>query len=355
LQIIRDFDVIKTNFAHMFNVEPVKVTYFHTEELRLIVGELAEFGELMLPVIHPRSVLNYFGFQVHEDTGVMVAALSPPRQYKHFSAGKWVNVDEPVFQYPEEIRVGMPFWTGAVQFHLLLNHRALYQTVSVGYEVPRDLLDYLIEFALPDYLSKPVVRTARQLYTDPLGAIYFPDGFDTSLVENIWVQYPLESMPMLGVLTDDRTVAVGTTLPPNEPLQLVFDLKLKVKRRNTTQIEFLPNVFVDDADMTNMRQLMYADSVAVDCGEKLFRYDESRRGFDLPVTVSITAASTNEANEIAFAIMDRIDEDSRLYAPAFDLEFGVQQSGILKNVGGNSLVGGLPTKRFNVVIKNISI
>jgi hypothetical protein len=348
-QIVRDFDVSYNKFQEIINLERATVEYWRTTEERFVVKEDYPYGELILPVIHPQSATEYFGFYIHEDEGILVAALAPPSTYKYYEKGQWHNCQQPIFQAPEMIRAGMPLWEGPIQFHLLLARGARYKTLNVGYEVPRDLLSYLVEFALPCHFKPLRVRLARQIYSTPDGEVYFPDGFDVERTSNLKLQL-LEKLPVPVTLRSDRVLDV--VLSPNTPVQLVFDIEPLVRKRNTTQIEYLPNVFLDVQDAINGRQLMLSQGVPIDCGEKIFRFDESNEGIDLPIDVQVTAAQEDEANAVAFSLRNYIENNGCLRAPAFDLEFGLRSVGLIKGISGS---GGLPTKRFRMLITNISL
>ena len=319
---------------------------------RLVVAGHATEGEVLLPVVRPQLATNYVGFEVNEPHGISVAALSPPLTYRYFVSGKWLDSLTPVYQAPEVIRAGMPFWEGALQLRLRLNQSASFESVRLGYVVPEELTNYLVEFALPSILEKVPVQFTRQTYTDSVGLVYLPDGFDLGAIGEVFVQLP-EKLPVAASLLPDRSISPMFPLHPDTAVQLVFSATLKVgKRGSDEQIEYLPNVFLDSAEFTSWRFPNKEAYVAVNDTDVFV--DSPSFGFNLPVYLSITAELEKDATAIALTLAEAIDKHGRLYAPAFDLEFGMQVvgGGIKRGVSG-LLEGGLPTKQFQILIWNI--
>jgi hypothetical protein len=355
MDIIREFHAERTVFSELVNIKPHKIRLLGSAPTtRFFVGDQLAEAEILLPAVYPQLVTNYTGLEIDEPQGITIAALSPPQTYRYFASEKWLDSQAPVYQSPDVIRAGMPFWEGALQLRLRLDRGASFESIRLGYIVPEELTNYLVEFALPLVLNKIPVQFTRQTYTDSTGMVYLPDGFDFDAIAQVLVQLP-GKVPIPAMLSPTRgiTPGAGNPLPPDAPLQLVFSSTVNTgKRGSDEQIEYLPTIFLDPGDFTSWRLPNQEAYASID--ETTVFVDSPTSGFNLPVSVSITAELEKDATAIALALTDYISKHGRLYAPAFDLEFGMQVvgGGIKKGVSP-LLEGGLPTKRFQILIRNI--
>jgi len=351
MKIVREFTPF-SRFRRSHNIERKQYRIGGTliPYLGVVTGE--KEGELFTPLIYPQMATRYLDFALEYEVecsaveSVALATIVPPSEYMFYQDGKWSDTDEPVFQPPSVIAQGIQQWDGPVQFHIKFSQYARLEKIQLEYEVPLQLADYLVSFALPWTLRQIKVELSRQLYTEFDGTIPFSEGFDLSLVRTVWVKE--EGCPLQrGVLDEEsRTVTVSTPIDGDTPVQLIFETSFNAAKRGSdeAQLEHLPNVFINKRDFTQSRRIMPDDKL------------DPTHVFNLPVELSISAIKGEDASAIALAILDRFEKDGRLHVPAFDLEFGIQVIGAPKvGAAGGFIPEQLASMHLDLLIRNLAV
>jgi hypothetical protein len=379
VKIIRAFNAIA-----LLNQPSHDVFLYHEHVIAKESG-----GEVITPVIYPRLAWQYLGIQAHPEEGIAIA-LYAPNGYQtqkpgffYWDGTLWLPTSEALYQSPEAVREGMESWVGAVQFHIRIDEGRSLKEVTVGYEVDIQLIEYMFNFAIPDWLSQPY-RLNRITRTKADGKVEIPKGYNIEQILEATVR-SLDGLPVAVKATtpsgnlsqpvftinlpEGRTVNV---LPnkPFEPVQLLFTVKPQIKfTEGVYQVEQAPCVVLRELDIREYHAPYRYEPVLSGQGQS--ELDFPVANFDLSVEVSVMATERADAQAIANQIMHKVRDEGCLYLPPVDLTLGCYVEGGIGAGGGQEAVpfeldggmgaaapsnirGGLPTVVFRLIFKNLA-
>lgn len=307
--------------------------------LKVLPGQVS--GEIITPPINPQLAIGYLGIDL-EGENIGIATITK-EQYRFFTGTIWDFVSKPIFQHPSIVEKGiLQLEVSPLRFHLQIIQGGKFEKLRIAYEVSASLNTYLVEFALPWALSSIPVDFSRRTYSDWEGKVHFPEGFDLTRIERVFLKKPDALMMPATLNSSDRLIIPNSPLAPDTPVQILFTSRVAASKQGSddAQLEYLPNIFVIPQDLTDATRVMQNFDVT--------------RNFNLPVEVNITAQSQEDTEAIAGTIIHALDTNGRLYAPAFDLEFGLQVIGRPRFGVGGSISGALPSMRLSLLIRGIS-
>jgi hypothetical protein len=345
MNIIRTFDVST----------PVTKSHIWQWGNRWKVVQGEAFGDILFPIIHPRLADKFFGFEVIGEGDIRVAVKSPTaNMWFHFDGSGWCASQFPVFISIKSVRNGMPFWAGAIQFLLQLGANSSVQELKMGYSVCTDLIEYLLEIALPQKLNIPIHFSQTVAINSDGYSTPFPDGFDNQILTDVKLhlfdQVPVSAAPV----PELGRIELPQDFPPNSIGQLLFSIYPRAEfSRYLHQITQVPCVIIREIDEGIHHRPIREDSIQVSDTE--FVSTTMIYGADQNIEISCVAVKEGEARKIALALSDLINNNGELYSPPHDLSVGLQLIGSIKQGSQNYIKSGtLPTMTFKVAIRNVS-
>lgn len=330
---------------------------------------VAEDGEgiLVYPSVHPLLAQRFFGFEVKKQGHVQVAvkpilsvSFLPGFEYAYFDGQNWQGSREKIFQDIEQIRQGMPKWQGGIQFILKILPHSSVKEISFGYEVNFEITEYLLNYAIVDFLKIPcfITYTTR---SDATGKIQKPVGYEFEKILSIGVQ-PMGSAPIPA-----QIIAGEIELPQpifSQIVQVNFSVIPYIQfTRGLYQIEKLPCVVVRELPIRNVLTPYRMNAIEVKPGINEFDYPVAT--FDLPVEILVMAQNMNDAKMIMRSLIEHVRDLGKIYIPPTDTEIGIFLVGIgeldgLEFEGGMGIEdvsgdfnSGVATAKFKLSLKNL--
>ncbi|QLE46403.1 hypothetical protein FD723_40030 (plasmid) [Nostoc sp. C052] len=357
MKIIRSFCSDFTRFEAIANLE-----LQHDE----FVAK-SEAGILVYPSVHPLLAQRFFGFEVKKRGEVQVAVklvdskiFSSEFEYAYFDGENWQGSIERHFQNIELIRQGMLKWQGGIQFILKILPHSSVQEISFGYEVNFEITEYLLNYAIPDFLKIPCFVTYMSR-TDATGKVQKPVGYEFDKIIEISVQ-PMGSAPI------PAQIVAGEIKLPQPILKQVVQVNFSVIpytqfTRGLYQIEKLPCVVIRELPIRNVITPYRMDVIESQPGINEFDYPVAT--FDLPVEVLVMSQNMTDAKMIMRSLIQHIRNSGKIYIPPTDTEIGVFLVGIgeldgLEFEGGMGIEdvsgdfnSGVATAKFKLSLKNL--
>lgn len=327
-------------------------------------------GEVVTPLVHPRLAWRYLGFQTHPEVGIAIALSSPqtakPGNFFHFSNGQWKPTPTAIYQSPATIRSGMDCWMGPMQAHIQIQEGHILREVSVGYEVEIEPIEYMLNFAIPQWLSQPYrLNRLSRIRLD--GTVELPKGYNPEQLLSAVVR-PLEGQ-MIKASVSDKGIRPEVALTP-QPVQVLFTVKPQVEfTEGLYQVEQSPCVVLRELEIKQYHSpYRYEPILSGSGGSEL---DFPVANFDFPVEVEVMATERKDAQAIANQIMHKVQDEGKIYLPPIDLTLGCYVEGGIGAGGGQETVpleleggmgaatpsnvrGGLPTTTFRLIFKNLA-
>jgi hypothetical protein len=346
MEIIRIFDISEP---------PVSRTNILKRGAFWTPADRKQPGEILLPVVHPRLANRFFGFQAIHVGKVLVAVTNPTTNlWFAFDGVGWQASSSPVFSTPRSIREGMPLWAGAIQFLVRLEPDTLLQEVKVGYEVRKDLLEYLLETALPLKLTIPM-KFSQNVTVKPDGySTGFPEGFDGHALTDVQLQLfdqpPVEGSPV----PESGRIELAKTLIAESVGQLLFTVSPTVEfSQSLYQISQVPCVIVREIGEGQHHKPIREDSIQI--SETEYALIGMVYGADQEIEISCIATKEGDARKMAIALSNSIEQDGKIYLPPHDLTLSLQLiSRLQKGTQTYIKSGTLPTVSFRLLVRNIS-
>ena len=312
-------------------------------------------GEILFPVVHPRLADRFFGFQTVCVGEVSVAITSPASKlWFAFDGASWQGSPTPIFSTPRSVREGMPLWAGPLQFLVRLEPGAVLQEVKFGYSVCKDLLEYVLETALPRKLNIPM-RFSQNVAVNSDGySTPFPEGFDGHALTDVSLQL-FDHPPVSGSpVPESGRIELSETLVAQSVGQLLFTVWPNVEfSQYLYQISQVPCAVVRELDEGKQHRPLREDSIQI--SETEFLTIGMVYGADQEIEISCIATKEGDARRMAIALSSSIDQNGSIYSPPHDLTIALQVVSGLKKGSQNYIKSGtLPTMSFIILAKNIS-
>lgn len=312
----------------------------------------------MTPPIHPTSAYLWEGFQVlPTETGVRVAVRSMKRHsYQVFDGDRWTNATEATYHTPEQVRAGLPHWIGGgIQF--AFSHTQHQPTeIKIGFWVSKMPMRYLVEDAILSMMREPI-RLVTELHgQDNLTRLYLPPNLDIERIRSCLV-VPYDQVAQPGIINPDgRTISVethGDEPPYGGVVRLILDVELRVDlARGDYQVEEYPTCIVRVPDRTNAIRYMeaFGDDILIPGASRYWKaYAEADRSVD----IKILAQNKDEAEAIASQLIGRIVSRGFIYAPPFDMDFGLMVNADISRTDDEQTFGELAAASFEVLILGV--
>jgi hypothetical protein len=346
MDIIRIFDISE---------QPISSTNISRRGIFWTPANRQNHGEILFPVIHPRLADRFFGFQAIGLGEVLVAIKNPITNiWLAFDGVGWQGSPLPLFSTPRSIREGMPLWAGPMQLLVRLKPNALLQEVKVGYSVCKDLLEYVLETALPRKLAIPL-KFAQNVMVNPDGySTPFPQGFDGHALSDVSLQIfdqpPVKASPV----PELGRMELPETLVAQSVGQLLFTLLPNVEfSQYLYQITQVPCVIIRELDEGRHHKPLREDSIQI--SETEFETIGMVYGADQEIEVVCIATKEGDVRRMAIALSSLIDQYGSVYSPPHDLTIPLQLIGSFRK-GSQPYIksGTLPTISFKIMVRNIS-
>lgn len=345
MQIIRTFD---TSIAPIALKNLTKFEKFWTTQ------DQSNPAEILLPMIHPRLADSWMGFELNGLGKMSVAIASTSDTWFHFTDGRWQESEFPVFASPTQIRAGIPKWAGAIQFLVRLEPNALLRELKIGYSVRQDMVEYILETALPQKLTRAIAFAQSVAVNGDGYSTPFPHGFDGSALTDVkfqlFNQLPVVAMPV----PEQGRIELSEKLISGVIGQLLFSVAPTVEfSQYLYQISTVPCVVIRELEEGVQHRPLWEDSIQISESESVTV--PMIYGSDRAIEISCIASKEGEARQIAISLMSLIQQSGSVYSPPHDLAIGLQVVGFLKKGTQNYIKSGtLPTMSFKVLMRNIS-
>jgi hypothetical protein len=311
-------------------------------------------GHITTPLFPARMAAGYFGFEVRRELGVTIAPLRASGVAQVFLDGRWQDTAAPLFYTGAQLRQVLPLWAGPIQFLLRLDRfedgrSPQIRQVVAGYEVGREFLDYLMEFALRQFLTVPVTLTRAAMPNPEGNALPLPKDLKQDRISDIRVLVP-ELKMVSGTLGSDR-ILLSELVPGDRAVEMHLSYKPKVDHEvGVYQVEEIPCVLLRLLEGENYRKPIAQDFVRI-AGDQA-RLLELTQVYDQPVEVEIIGATLGDVKAIHKALVNQIGK-GKMDAPAYGLSvFLVGRSGL--QIGDQlQKTGTLFSVRFRLTIKDL--
>jgi hypothetical protein len=345
MQVIRTFD---NSIAPIAYKNLVKFDKFWTTKDR------KNAAEILLPILHPRLADSWMGFELNGFGKMSAAITSTGDNWFYFTNGRWEESEFPVFATPAEIRAGISKWAGAIQFLVKIEPNSLFKELKVGYCVRQDIVEYLLETALPQKLKTPIAFSQNVAINSDGYSTPFPQGFDGSALTDVkfqlFNQLPVSATPV----PELGNIQLSEKLTGGAIGQLLFSVCPSVEfSQYLYQISTVPCVVIREIEEGVHHRPQWEDAIQVSENESIkvpLVY-----GSDRAIEISCIASKEGEARQVAIGLMSLIQQSGSVYSPPHDLAIGLQVVGSLKKGTQNYIKSGsLPTMSFKVLMRNIS-
>jgi hypothetical protein len=291
---------------------------------------------------------------VRREAGVTIAPCKPVGQPQAWINDRWQPSETPVFYAAEELRERLSSWVGPIQFRLRLTRREggdspQVKQVVVGYEVGRNFLDYLMEFALKQFLSIPATLTRFALSNLDGTAVPVPPGLNQEKIAAVRVLVP-EQRIASGTIATDR-ILLDEAVPTGQPVELQLSYIPRVEHDvGIYQIEEVPCVLLRLLNGENYRKPIAQDWVRT-AGDRA-KLLELVQFYDQPIEVEIFGSTLADVKSIHQALLTQIRQ-GKFDAPAYGLPvFVVGRAGL--EVGDRlQKIGTLFSVRFRLILKDL--
>lgn len=345
MQIIRTFDT---------SIAPIGVKNLVRFEKYWTTKDRKHSAEILLPIIHPRLADNWMGFELNGLGKMSVAIASTGNDWFYFASGRWQVSEFPVFVTPTEIRAGISKWAGAIQFLVKLEPNSLFRELKVGYSVRQDMVEYILETALPQKLTTPILFAQNIAVNSDGYSTPFPHGFDGSALTGVKFQL-FNQLPVLASpVPEQGRIELSETLTSGVIGQLLFSVSPSVEFSQTLyQIETVPCVVIRALEEGVHHRPLWEDAIQISETESITV--PMVYGSDRAIEISCIASKEGEARQLAIGLMALIQQNGSVYSPPHDLAIGLQVVGSLRKGTQNYIKSGsLPTMSFKVLMRNIS-
>lgn len=345
MNIIRTFD---TSIAPIAYKNLTKFEKFWTTQDR------NNSAEILLPILHPRLADKWMGFELNGMGKMSVAIASNTDDWFYFADGHWQESELPVFATPAEIRAGISKWAGAIQFLVKIEPNALLRELKVGYSVRQDMVEYVLETALPQKLTRAIAFAQNVAVNSDGYSTPFPHGFDGSALTDVKFQL-FNQLPVLAApVPEEGRIELSETLTGGAIGQLLFSVAPSVEfSQYLYQISTVPCVVIRELEEGVQHRPLWEDSIQISESESITV--PMIYGSDRAIEISCIAAKEGEARQVAIGLMSLIQQSGSVYSPPHDCAIGLQVVGNLRKGTQNYIKSGsLPTMSFKVLMRNIS-
>lgn len=328
-------------------------------------------AEFTLPAISPTLAYRYRGFECNPDeTGIRVAMLKEGVRY-HFNlvSMSWlVDATDALWNSPDEFRAGLLVWSEPVQIRISLsllsnNFESVYPRITgitLGYDVTDSVVEYTMEFALPEFLSVPIEFTRR---VDPIDGVTFPypSSFDASRMTNPKMIVPGRTVAPATIgynpTTDVAGILVVSTPITAQMHRLVFDYSPQVSRlqRELFEVSDVPSITIRQMEVINLRRIDASLTASKDLTSSV-GWSSTYLG-DIPVEVVLIGEIEDDCWRMVQAITQRIASIGYIDLPAFAMQMPVSMHGNPKVVMNSekNITGSLYAHSFRILFRNVPI
>jgi hypothetical protein len=357
-------------------VKIIRTFYAHPNEFVAIANLQIEKGEfvasnqeglLVCTPVNPLLAQRFFGFEVISQGQVAVAVKpvgvdgSQSDTYSYFNGEVWQECQEAYFHTIEQMLAGMSRWQGGIQFILKIFPNSSFREMSFGYEVHFEITEYLLNYAIPNFLAIPC-RIAYTTRISATGKVQKPLGYELSKIVDITVQ------PMGKPAIPIQIIAGELKLPPevdtNQVVQISFTISpFTYFARGLYQIEKLPCIVIRELPIRDVITPFRKNAIVVSPGKNEFDYPVTT--FDLPLEILVMAQNMVDAKMIMRSLIEHVRDQGKIYIPPTDTSIGVFLAGMgesdaLDFEGGmgieetsKDMNAGVATARFNLSLKNL--
>lgn len=303
------------------------------------------FGTLTTPAYNPLMGFNYEGFDVIPRADAAIALIKPGDGFYRWQSGSWQPTNTPAYYSVAEIRNQINKWTGAIQFQIKVLEGKIFREIALGCFIPLDILGYLLNFRLPEILSRPIAFYLP-MKTSSTGTITLPDY---SQIANLEVRAIGNNLPT----PFTRNGNILSTGLNSQPVYLSFSTipKVSILDINPHQITTLPEILVQPKSERNIRGGIREDWLETSNGDLV---QSLIYAADQPIEIAVIAKTQIEARNICQQLIYRIQSAGYVFSPADDRKYPLQ---VVSGVSLKPTIGALSNSAiasFEVKIPQMS-
>ncbi len=208
----------------------------------------------------------------------------------------------------------------SIQFLLKAEGRyGFLSEIKIGYHTAENPIDYILKYALTDYLEQIKFTRSVWMQSNAEGQISIPQGIAAERISKVWVREQ-NALAVPATLTD----GVIATSKVNNIYQLIYEhtLKCEVLLSEYLQIKEIPCILIELLPPLDLYKPHYGAYICVAEGEVKQQIDEYW-GADR-IRVTAVGSDRSDAYYLANTILNKIAGSSRLEAFATDQLFGIQ-------------------------------
>jgi|GEM_PF-5367384 len=292
------------------------------------------------PIFHPLWATGYEGFEI---SPVSPAALYNDTGYFHFQDGAWTLSSQPTYYTPDEIREYLPLWQGAIAFI------SASESIQIGYEIEGSSLEYLLDFAIPDFFGQVAVCLSRWTQIQD-SASELPPGINLERCSTIKIASPNQAV-CFGKSSQGKIFSLVPLT--NGTARLLLEYKPLVERLHFDyfyQITELPCILINLLNRENYRHLgIYGESIRTKDNRpvdstSIFQYDQR-------IEIIVVGEQETDVETIASSLINKIYLSSKMYLPPFAEDVFLQiKAKVTYNVKLEKVLGNVKSCKFDLLV-----
>jgi hypothetical protein len=348
--------IVKTIHSHPDSVQKTENCSFSD---KAFIADKGSAGTIDYFPIHPLLAHRFFGLEVIPATGVTVAVKVELSDYASFDGNEWSISPVPIFTSIQDFNQGLQYWNlgNSLQFILRLEPMSRVAEISLGYEVEFEVTEYLLNFALPEYLHQEY-SVSYMTTIGSTGNIDFSRGYNLEHVRNFQVT-SLNGKTIPATMGNNR-IYITNSEYFNYPAQVRFLVKpWIVFARGLYQIETLPCILIRELPQRNFVTPVRMYGISNE-------FDYPVGTCDLMIELLIMAQHMADAKAIAFKLIEHIRDRGKIDIPPIDDCVGIQLLTLGDNdpiefEGGmgvsssNDVKGGVATTRLKLMLRHVAL
>jgi hypothetical protein len=301
-------------------------------------------GYLTTPECQARLGYNFQGFQiVPYEAWVSVAVIRPPNQPMRFEDGMWVETTDPVFVNCETIRETLPMWGGSIKFILKIEQipdrynlpvtigtpQENYTTnftvdvppaltgtpfvsqVKLGFSVASgDMVDYGLNFALPNRLGKPVELTRTVIVGEDGISLAMPPGIAKEKISNVSFLAP--GLCLIPATVGESAIMLKKQFIPGTRGVLVFSFTPIIEAAGEIfQVSDIPSIALMPIEEQNRQYMNIPEYIKV-ANQKRFKW-EGVYTFDQVVEITVIAQDAKDTRTMCDRLLAIINSQETAF------------------------------------------
>lgn len=304
---------------------------------------------------HPLWLTGYSGFDMRPYISSVSFAIGAEDGYWYWNDEGWGKTDSPVFYSSYVIRDRIDkLPPGKIYFQ---SSQPYSGEIRLGYYLSGSLVDYLLDFALPEYTKKINVDIIRwvEVYDGQL-EVSVPNGLDIPRIRKARI-LGFQGNNQVGYVNQELgTIVFQDTLQQGDA-RLIIDYELEIISavdQGTYQIASLPSVGLIPIPPGSIRYDLSGCSEFVEISEGVGKESVVTWQQSQLLEVVVFSSFLQESRLIAQALMKEITANGQVYLPPFDCSVYLKvNSEIEIEKKYSNIKGNVRTCKFELMIANL--